>query len=395
MKFLLFDMDDVLLKPGAYHRALQETVRLVAASLGYGEIRLSQQDIRAFESAGVYSEWDTSAICAALLLDTAWKYDPAIHLPDSVITRPNKVLPIPPPDFNDFTIRLKDPVLQDLRPLKRVEQLLLSTSNHYSPAQTAQLTSILQKARASDGSLTHCTFQELVLGSEVYAQTYQLPAVLDVQSYLSQFDVPLIQPDSAASIRRWMQAPAHAAAVFTSRPSSPLPGVFSTPEAEMGAALVGLENLPIIGLGSLLWLSQRRQAGPQAFVKPSPVHVLSALLLARGYPPQTCLEEAAALALDGAASSLWKELDGAEIAVFDDSPAGLGSATSARACLAAAGLSVRMDLIGIADDQQKIAALTSLGARTHTDITSALNSMSLELIPSCSASRTWLPGKAR
>ena len=81
MKFLLFDMDDVLLMPGAYHRALQQTVRLVAAALGYGELNLSQGDIQAFEAAGVYSEWDTSAICAALMLENAWTFDPAIQLP--------------------------------------------------------------------------------------------------------------------------------------------------------------------------------------------------------------------------------------------------------------------------------------------------------------------------
>ena len=145
----------------------------------------------------------------------------------------------------------------------------------------------------------------------------------------------------------------------------------------MGAALVGLEGVPIIGLGSLLWLSQRRQAGPQAFVKPSPVHVLSALLLALGHPHLVCLQAAAALALDGVAGPLWSDLQGAEIAAFDNSPAGLQSAVSAGNCLAAAGLSLSMDLFGIASDGQKVAALGSLGAKTYPDLAAALNSMAL------------------
>ncbi len=374
MKFLLFDMDDVLLQPGAYHRALKETVRRVAAALGYGDFSLSDKDIRSFESAGVYSEWDTSAICAALLLEYAWKFDPAIQLPESVVLKPARRLPIPPPNTSRFASQLADPDLQNLRPLARAERLLLDTRRNLNSSQSAQVGSILHTARSADGSLTHCTFQELVLGSEVYSQTYQRPAVLNAQSYLQQYDVPLVQPDSIASIQRWLEEPIHVAAIFTSRPSQPLPGVFSTPEAEIGAALVGLENLPIIGLGSLLWLSQRRQAGPQAFVKPSPVHVLSAILLAQGYPPQTCLEEAAALALERIASPVWRELNGAEIAVFDDSPAGLGSAASAQACLAACGFSVSMELFGIASDSQKVAALSKLGAKTYVDITAALNS---------------------
>jgi hypothetical protein len=380
VKFLLFDMDDVLIKPGAYHRALQESVRLVATALGYSEFSLSDKDIRAFESAGVYSEWDTSAICAALLLETAWKFDPAVQLPGSVIVEPAKHLPIPPPDVSRFASQLEDPGLQELRPLARAEHLLLDTQRDFTPSQSAQIRGILHTARAAGGSLTHCTFQELVLGSEVYSQAYQRPAVLNTQSYLQQYDLPLLQPVVIASIRRWLESPAHMAAIFTSRPSQALPGVFSTPEAEMGAALVGLENLPITGLGNLLWLSQQRQAGPQAFVKPSPVHVLSALLQALGYPPQTCLEEAAALALDGTASPIWKDLDGAHIAVFDDSPAGLGSGASARACLAACGFSVSMELFGIASDNQKVAALSKLGARTYADITAALNSYQIGLV---------------
>jgi len=379
MKFLLFDMDDVLLKPGAYHRALMQTVRLVAAALGYGELNLSQADIQAFESAGVYSEWDTSAICTALMLETAWNFDAAIQLPATVKVEQGRLLPMHAPEFSRFASRLKAPDLQDLRPLARAEHLLLYNQQRFTPSQSAQISSILQTARAADGSLTHCTFQELVLGSAVYSQTYRRPAVLDAQSYLQSYDVPLLQPASVMSIRRWLEEPSHTAAIFTSRPSLPLPGVFSTPEAELGAALVGLENLPIIGLGSLLWLSQHRQAGQQAFVKPSPVHVLSALLLALGYPHLTCLQEAAALALDGAASFIWQELQGAEIAVFDDSPAGLGSAVSARACLAAAGLSLSMDLFGIASNSQKVAALESLGAQTYPDLTAALDSMHLGL----------------
>jgi hypothetical protein len=377
MKFVLFDMDDVLIKPGAYHRALQETVRLVAAALGYGEFSLSDKDIRAFESAGVYSEWDTSAICAALLLETAWKFDPAVQLPGTVMVKPASRLPISPPEFSHFASQLADADLDNMRPLARTERALLDSRHNLTASQSDQIRRILHTARSADGSLTHCTFQELVLGSEVFSHTYQRPATLHAQSYLQQYDLPLVQPESILSIQRWLEVPAHRAAIFTSRPSQPLPGVFSTPEAEMGAALVGLESLAIIGLGSLLWLSQRRQAGPQAFVKPSPVHVLSAILLALGHPPQTCLEEAAALALEGIASHVWRELNGAEIAVFDDSSAGLGSAASAHASLATAGISVSMELFGIASDSQKVAALTRLGAKTYPDITAALNSMHL------------------
>jgi beta-phosphoglucomutase-like phosphatase (HAD superfamily) len=108
------------------------------------------------------------------------------------------------------------------------------------------------------------------------------------------------------------------------------------------------------------------------------VHVLSALLLALGYPYQTCLQEAGALALEGIAAPVWIDLDGAEIVVFDDSPAGLGSAISAQACLEAAGVSLSMELFGIAGDSQKVAALGSMGAKTCPDINTALDLIALD-----------------
>jgi hypothetical protein len=249
---------------------------------------------------------------------------------------------------------------------------LLAHASRLDGQQSDQIRTVLQTARGADGSLIHRTFQELVLGSAVYAQTYPYPALLGVESYLKKFDHPLLAQETAEAILRWREAPAQFAAIFTSRPSRPLPGVFSTPEAELGAALVGLGELPVIGLGSLLWLSEQRQAGPQAFLKPSPVHVLAASLSALKHPTLTCLQEAAALALDGKIEAIWTELAGAELTVFDDSPAGLGSAAAAQACLAQAGVQVTMNLVGIASDPQKIAALHRLGARTYPDIVTAL-----------------------
>ena len=81
MKILLFDMDGVLLESGGYHHAFQETVNLVGRLLGYQRVKLTPQDIAAFEAAGVFSEWDSSAMCAALLLENLWAEHPALTLP--------------------------------------------------------------------------------------------------------------------------------------------------------------------------------------------------------------------------------------------------------------------------------------------------------------------------
>ncbi|UCD42996.1 MAG: hypothetical protein JSV69_05180, partial [Chloroflexota bacterium] len=68
MDILLFDMDGVLIKPLAYHRALQETVRLAGIATGFGEVLLSEDQIADFEAIGISSEWHSSALCMAVMV---------------------------------------------------------------------------------------------------------------------------------------------------------------------------------------------------------------------------------------------------------------------------------------------------------------------------------------
>ncbi len=81
MKILLFDMDGVLIEPRAYHMALRETVTMVGHALGYRNVSLTQVVMEVIESVGVTCEWDSAAICSALLLQRAWKVFSDISLP--------------------------------------------------------------------------------------------------------------------------------------------------------------------------------------------------------------------------------------------------------------------------------------------------------------------------
>ncbi|RMD92033.1 MAG: hypothetical protein D6814_17515, partial [Calditrichaeota bacterium] len=88
MNIFLFDMDGVLLTPVGYHKALKQTVERVGQMLGFAGVELTTEEIAAFEAAGVTSEWDTAAICSALLLGEAIRQQPNVpwHLPPA----PNK-----------------------------------------------------------------------------------------------------------------------------------------------------------------------------------------------------------------------------------------------------------------------------------------------------------------
>jgi hypothetical protein len=275
-----------------------------------------------------------------------------------------------PPDFTGFFHRLAETTDGAQRPLDRARDQLLEASNHLYPDQRQAIRQVLGAARAVKGSFTHRTFQELVLGSATFSQVYAQPPALAVESYLLKYDRPLISAAARDGLLRWMQT-AGGAAIMTSRPSQPLPGVFSTPEAELGARLVGLEDLPIVGLGGLNWLAERRGVAAPTFLKPSPVHALAACLRAAGLPLEESLLQAAALA-DEAAADAWRLLEAARICVFEDSPAGMHSARKAVELLGRAGVTAALELYGIAEHAEKAGALRRQGAVVFPTVEAAL-----------------------
>ena len=373
MKIFLFDMDGVLLESHGYHLALQETVRRMAQALGFGEATLSPDDIATFESGGITSEWDEAAVSAALLLQTAWKKEPGLALPDS-LTLPIRHVPapLPAPDFLALAQALSTPELLPFHPLERAERHFLST-DHLFPAQSNILLELIRGARDPQRSLTHRTFQELILGSAEFARTYGLPAVLGCESYLLKYDTSNLSCAESTRLRDWMSAPGHAAIVITSRPSRPPAGIFSTPEAELGAALVGLDDIPICGWGGMCWLGMQRQADPQSFLKPSPVHALAALRMAMGEGQETALTEAADLVETGLAGRGWERLDGAQVSVFEDTPGGIKCLRAAKGTLKKAGIEIETKYYGIAQNPVKIEALQANEAQVFPTLKEVLD----------------------
>ncbi len=379
MKILLFDMDGVLLEPRAYHRALSETVSLVAGALGFHAVRLSREDIACFEAAGVTNEWDSAAICAALLLRRAWQADPSRRLPPAPPLPQNTPLALDPPDFQDF---FRAPAMRapaDLPPLERAERALLAEGNLPSPQHAQTLRELLQGARSAAGAITHRLQQELVLGSRSFTETYGLPPALNVPGYLHSEDRPTLDAASNERLKEWLRTSGHGAAVLTNRPSlgpdggqaSP-GGHVDTPEAEIGLRAAGLQGLPILGAGELRWLAGERGRPPQTFLKPSPIHALAALLAAAGVPVPHALRLAAALALDGERDPLWERLQGAQAYIFEDAAKGLASLRAAQAELAARGVALEARLLGVTDSREKASALREAGGLVFASLAEAL-----------------------
>ncbi len=364
---LLFDMDGVLLEPGGYHRALVETVRLTSEMLGYTAAELTPADIAAFEAAGITSEWDSSAICLVWLMLPLWERFPSLGIPATLTDG------LPPgesglaPGWDSLFGMLNHSPSESVDPVLRAEQLL--AAGH--PRERA-IRHILRNSQSIGKSLTHRIFQELVLGSSIFAETYSLPPCLDVESYLLQFDRPNLTPERREALLHWLADDQHRAAIFTNRPSRH--GKWSTPEAEIGARCVGLNTLPMVGYGDLLWLSDRSSLDVRKLRKPSPVHVLAALMRSCGADTEAALQSAVNLAFDGHVGLEWDQFRGAEIYVFEDTRAGLKSAQAASEILRECSLEISWHLIGISAMHVKQAVLRQLGADVYSSFEKALTS---------------------
>jgi len=361
-QILLFDLDGVLVQSGGYHASLREVVRLAGRALGFPKAELPASAIALFEAAGVTAEWDSSACCVALLQRSAWQVNPGCAWPNSPPLPNCPSHDLPAPDFEAFARRLLVCGDDGLPIPARLEAALSEGSRRDPLSQSGVLAGLVRSARDLKGSLTHQLIQEFNLGSARFAALYGLPPCLDTPSRLETEDRPALDDAGRRGLRGWLARTGHGAAVFTNRPSLPPDASFGVPEAEMGLQSAGLPELPVIGMGPLSWLSDKRGEGLQAFLKPSPVHALAALRLAAGDPVERAVDAAARLVLDGDSHG-WEVLDGARVWVFEDSARGMLSAIDAAGRLQAAGFEVHLTPIGVTDSPEKAEALSDLGAR--------------------------------
>ncbi|NIS82032.1 MAG: hypothetical protein GTO14_17895 [Anaerolineales bacterium] len=370
MIILLFDLDGVLLQPHGYQKALSDTVTQIAEALGFAGVHLSFDLIDRFESVGLTSEWDSSAACAALLLDRAWTHDPTLQLPTSLPFNLPPQHNLPPPDFKAFAQALGE-AGTNTPAMDRARHLIVGNSKH-SEAKKESLRALMLGARDPQKAITYNLFQERILGSETYSETYNLMAHLDTESYLLSFDRPTLSLEERGRLENWLEAPDHFAAIFTNRPTPWPDGSQGTPEGQLGVQLCNLSAIPIVGYGEMTWLSALHGERPEAFLKPSPIHTLAALQSALGKPPATAARSAVDLLHSDQGEEEWRVLDGCMVYVFEDSAKGFQSALGTRDTLASIGVTLELRFLGVGAGSAKGPALEATGARLYPSLGHAL-----------------------
>jgi len=362
---LLFDMDGVLLHADGYHFALQSSISLIGRNIGIEKPILTKEHINNFEASGVTHEWETLAICSAILLTQIWQVDADIRIPDTIDPSPNKFLIKGEDWFTDF---LKNIDLKGKSATVFAESVLCESKSLANSEQIKYLRHILGSGLNLDISPTLPIFQEFVLGSRMFAETYKFRSQLTTLSYLSLYDREVLTKKNHGRLIKWLESDYHHAVIFTNRPSQPPGSFFSTPEAELGAAAIGLEELPIIGAGSLSWLADLKSKPWFEYYKPNPVHALAALQLAVGRSLTQALNAAVNFYDGNQNTNDWLPLEGSKVYVFEDLLPGFRSARSAQQLLHDFGINIEMIFVGISNHLAKSKTLSQIADFSIEDI---------------------------
>ncbi len=363
-ELILFDMDGVLLKPGGYHQALRATVRRIGMSLGVPVADLTDDQIAQFEALSVTNEWDSGAICAALILIKAWQFDPDIRLGDHPVNVDVLTDQAPAIDlFLDTFNKVGNlPTISAYQKITKAHPWL-------SGSQRDHLKKVLYNSRDIFASPILPWHQETVLGSRSFQDNYSLEPQLDIESYLLDYDRPVMTPETRQALEAWMVNPDHHAGIMTNRPSSTPPGYLSSPEAELGAKLVEMDQLPLLGSGMLVWFAATQCDLPgHTFLKPNPVHALALMQMCRGVSAPNALGLAYDLWQGEVKLEGWDMFNGSRVTIFEDSVKGLQAGRSAQTLLAHEGINFELQLVGISDVPIKKGELEKIADWVYSDI---------------------------
>lgn len=387
-RILLFDLDGVLITPGGYHRALQATVNHFSRRMGLGDLAPDEAEIESLEINGLTSEWDSSAICLAVLVTDLWRRDPQLRLPgtwEGILSaiRARAARLRPQPGYARWGERISAARLpRTPAPRAALALLLAATQSGETKGRRQELAKALEillgQTRDFRSSITMRVFQHFTLGAEGFRLTYAEEPSLETTSLLRESDAPTLSAEETQDLVSCTSNGETRAAVFTLRLTKPvMPSAVGgeyAPEAEVTLERVGLAHWPVVGFGQLRWLAGERHVYSDAYLKPSPVHALAAMAKTLGATDEDALLSACRLfeedRLTGALTSFQDgEMD---LHVFEDSPSSLRGVKQAVDLLRGHGAEVALHPWGIGSSPLRRKALQGSGYPVFGNVGQAL-----------------------
>jgi hypothetical protein len=227
MHILLFDVDGVLVEDRGYRAGVAATLDYFGRLMGRDGPIIDDQTIEAFHAYRYTNEWDICPFAVGVMI-----VETAKRQPDR---------PLAPVPVIDFVPQLRaDSVgtfpfvryLEASRPLdgtpsqRALVALLAALDQAMLPAvQRTAVEAVLREMLADPYDITHTLttqiFQEFVLGSTAYEETYHRQPRFDVPSLLYTEDRAALSPASKHVLDQLAQARRARICVYTARPSLP------------------------------------------------------------------------------------------------------------------------------------------------------------------------------
>jgi hypothetical protein len=213
----------VLIEDGGYYAALIKTLAYFNCLLGAGLIAFGPPDREQFQSRGYVNEWDLCPLCAGILLIETLSRQPDRSLtpaPFEDVLRQCRGAPVPQ------LVEVAGPYLEQIdraqgKPVERARDVLLDAlaqlplRDATRAAAEALLREMFSQTHDIDRAPVTQIFQEFVIGSRLYAESYHLPPRFDVPALLITEDRALIEPAARQKLAEWAQADRAQICVYT------------------------------------------------------------------------------------------------------------------------------------------------------------------------------------
>ena len=381
MRILLFDIDGVLVKPFGYRKAYFETCKWIIGQ-GNLQINLPAEDIPAlFESFGVTSEWDMLSITASIMLDSVLEEN-QISLESDKLEQALLELASIEKNWIEIDFRQHIQSISSTYNSHEIPSigLLKSGRKYLTNIPDKILKDMLEDTRSAHNTLITRVFQNLVLGTKTFQETYQLEPLIDCNSYLRTFDSPLLSAQIKDLLDQQKKSGEVLFAALTARPSlqprdaKTIGSVNFSPEAELALDVIGMPDMPLIGYGRLQYIEQFVDMNADLLIKPDPFHALAAIFSLLANSESSGLE-AAIETQKTKKLPQWvhDKIDNPlSICVFEDSQGGIRSVISAAKLLQQLGINTSTKLYGITNNKDKKQTLENLDAVIFPDINDAL-----------------------
>lgn len=370
LKILLFDVDGVLLEAHGYVEAERAAIDHLSDRMGQAPIRLTHDEIAYFESTGMTNEWDSGAMCTALLVMAALGEHPELvraSFTDTLAAVRESGLVIARPDFTSL---LRALVADHPHGIHNSAPVLSALKSKYGPVYHPLLEEILGDVYRHESPFTYI-LQHFTIGSQRFETTYGAMPLIETHSYLKKYDKPNFSVATRTRLLEAVHAGEAHAVVFTARPSLPPTDLIGTehdaidparhpPEGDLALETLGLDGvLPLMAGGRVMWLALHHGLPVESFIKPSPVQALAAAGAALCRCERDALHAAFDAAQHGRLNGPLTRLQGetVELIVFEDSTGGVKATRGAGDILSGLGIDVRTRAYGIAVNESKVASL--------------------------------------